>query len=266
MSVQFGRFAEVVAGAVKANSDNLTIQFEVPFDDDTEPNESKIDIYNLTDNTINQIKRGLKATLNAGYRSDRGVILSGYISKVLTSRSGVDKKTTIYVLDSPPIDEKKTIKKTYKANIKASQILRDLGSILKLNIAVLALPKDKTYTKGYTVNGKILDTMKKIAKDCGAIVYINKSKVYIRSIKAGDDSRFILKPETGLIGTPEPFEDERDGVKYKGYKVKSLLQYRLTTASIVTIESKFVKGQFRVRKGVHKWDGNDFVTEMEVIE
>ncbi|WP_100523409.1 phage protein [Mycobacteroides abscessus] len=265
MSTQFGRFAEVIAGTVKVDSNNLTVHFEVPFDDDTDPNESKIHIYNLTESTVNRIKRGLSATLNAGYVNDRGVVLSGFISKVFTTRDGVDKKTTIYVLDSSPIDEKKTIKKSYKANIKASQILKDLAAALKLHITDMKLPSDKSYAKGYSVNGEILTAMRKIAKDCGAIVYINKSKLYIRSLKAGDDSRFILKAETGLIGTPEPFEDERDGVKYAGYKVKCLLQYRLTTASIVHLQSKYVKGQFRVRSGVHKWNGNDFITEMEVI-
>lgn len=265
MSTLFGRFAEVVGATIKTNSDNLTIQFEVPFDDDTDPNESKIEIYNLTDNTINSIKRKSPIALNAGYQSDKGVILSGFVSKVITTRSGTDKKTTIYVLDSAPIDEKKTITKSYKAGIKSSQILKDLAAALKLSIGSIVLPSDKSYPKGYSIKGEILEAMKKVAKDCGAIVYINKSKVFIRSIKAGDDSRFILKPDTGLIGSPEPFEEELDGKVQKGYKVKCLLQYRLTTASIVRIESMSVKGTFRVRSGVHKWNGNDFITEMEVI-
>lgn len=265
MSTQFGRYAEVIGETIKANSDYLTIHFEVPFDDDTEPNESKIEIYNLTDNTINSIKHASSLALNAGYQNDRGVILSGFVSKTVTTRSGTDKKTTINVLDSAPVDEKKTITKSYKAGIKASQILKDLGSALKLSIAAIALPSDKSYPKGYSIKGEILAAMKQIAKDCGAIVYINKSKVFIRSIKVGDDSQFILSPDTGLIGSPEPFEEERDGVVYKGYKVKCLLQYRLTTASIVQIQSKAVKGKFRVRKGTHKGNGNDFITEMEVI-
>lgn len=265
MSVQFGRFTEVLIGSMKMNSEDLSIRFDVPFDDDTDPNESVIVIYNLTETTINKMKRGQKVTVNAGYQQDRGVILEGFLVRLFTTYDGADKKTMLYVLDSAPIDEKKTVQKTYKSGISAERILRDLAALLKLNISVLVLPKNKVYAKGYAAKGEILDVMKKVAKDCGAQIYINKRKIFIRSIKVGDDSRFVLSAETGLLDTPQPFEEEREGVLIKGYKVKCLLQFRLTTASIVTLESKYVKGKFRVRSGIHTNDGDNFMTNMEVI-
>jgi hypothetical protein len=262
---QFGRYTVVKTGNVTLNRDDLTIEFDVPFDDDMEPNESQITIYNLSKNTINQLKRNQHLTLDAGYKQDHGVLLSGYISKVENVNERTDIKTTIYVLDTKPFDTKKTVKKSYKKGIKASQIMRDLIASFGLKVAVLKLPKDKVYTKGYTVNGEIIEQLNNIAKDCGASVYINKGQVYIRSLKEGDDTRFILSSDTGLIGSPEPFEEEIDGKIIKGYKVKCLLQYRLTTASIVEIQSKTVKGKFRVRKGRHYSSGDEFYTEMEVV-
>ncbi|MBA2878057.1 hypothetical protein HNR63_001111 [Anoxybacillus kamchatkensis] len=261
----FGRYAVIKTGNVTLNSDDLTVEFEAPFDDDMEPNESKITIYNLSQKTVNQLKRNQQLTLDAGYKQDHGVLLSGYISKVENKGERTDVKTTIYVLDTKPFDTKKTVKKSYKKGIKASQILRDLIASFSLKVAVLKLPKDKVYTKGYTVNGEIIEQLNKIAKDCGASAYINKGQLYIRSLKEGDDTRFKLSSDTGLIGSPEPFEEEVDGRIIKGYKVKCLLQYRLTTASIVEIQSKTVNGKFRVRKGRHYWNGNEFYTEMEVI-
>lgn len=261
----FGRYTELKTGNVTINSKNLTVEFEVPFDDDMEPNESKITIYNLSQNTINQIKYKQNITLNAGYKKDHGVLLSGYISKVENVRDVPDLKTIIHVLDTKSFDAKKTIKKSYKQNIKASHILKDLTASLGLKVAVFKLPQDKTYTKGYSVSGEVIETLNNIAKDCGASVYINKGQLYIRSLKEGDDSRFKLTADTGLIDSPEPFEEEEKGVIVKGFKVKCLLQHRMTTASIVEINSKTANGKYRVRKGRHLWNGDSFYTEMEVI-
>jgi hypothetical protein len=262
---QFMRIAELKTKNVTISSKDLTLSFDVPFDDDMEPNESVISVYNLSDNTINQLRGKEQITLNAGYQEDYGVLLSGFISKVETKKSRSDQVTTIYVLDTKPFDAKKTVNKTYKKGIKASFILKDLIASLSLKVAALKLPSDKTYINGYTASGETLETLNKIAKDCGASTYINKGQVYIRSLKEGDDSRFKLTADTGLVETPEPFEEEREGVLIKGYRVKCLLQYRLTTASIVEIESRTAKGKYRVRKGRHYWSGNSFYTEMEVI-
>lgn len=266
MTIQFGRVTELIMGKVKISSESLKIEFSIPFDDDPEPNVAEVTIYNLSDTTINQFKKGNKVTLNAGYKKDKGVIMSGFVSKVSSEKGGADRATKITILDSQPIDEKKTLKKAYKKGVKADFILRDLGKALKLNIAALKLPKNIVYAKGFSVNGSILEAMKKIAKDCGASMYISRSQLYIRSIKEGDESKFILSSDTGLIGSPEYFEEEDDDGKIiKGYKLRSLLQYRMNTGSIIEIRSVFVKGKFRVRKGSHKWSGDDFITEVEVI-
>jgi hypothetical protein len=262
---QFGRFTEVKTGNVVLNRKDLTIEFEVPFDDNLEPDESKIIIYNLSKNTINQLKQKAPITLNAGYKQDHGVLLSGFIAKVETKIEKPDVKTTIYVLDSKSANAKNTIKKSYKSGIKASLILKDLTASLGLKVAVFKLPKDKIYPKGYSVNGEIMGALNKIAQDCGASIYINKGQLFVRSLIEGDESRFILSSDTGLIESPEPFEEEVEKKVIKGFKVKCLLQYRMTTASIVEIKSKTANGKYRVRNGRHFWSGENFYTEMEVI-
>jgi len=264
-TMQFGRVTELVIGELKMTSETLDIEFEIPFDDDPDPNRSEIVIYNLSDTSLSKLKKGVKVTINAGYTNDKGVILSGFVSTVSSEKGGSDRATKLTVLDSNSINGTKTLKKSYKKGIKGEQILKDLAKAINLKIAVMKLPKNVVYKKGFSVNGPILDDMKKVAKDCGASFYISRSKVYIRSIKEGDNTKFILKSETGLIGSPEYFEQEKDGVVVKGYKVKSLLQYRMNTASIIELQSVFVKGKFRVRKGKHYRRGDSYYTEVEVI-
>ncbi|WP_162877067.1 phage protein [Aeribacillus pallidus] len=271
MSKLFGRVIKVKTSGFTFTNDNLEIRFTVPFDDDPKPNISKIEIFNLSHDTINRIKRGATCTIEAGYRGDFGVIAAGKVTSVLTRREGVDKITTITVMEGDDYSrikvtaksatDKKSLKITFKKGTKASVIIKRLCSVLGIKLAYMKLPRNITYKKGYTVTGLILNNLEEVVRDCGASMYYRRGQMVIRSIKEGTDERFILKEETGLIESPEPFEEE--GVK--GYKAKCLLQHRITTASIVEIQSKTAKGKYRARKGEHRADGNDFVTEFEVI-
>lgn len=73
----FGRVIRVKVGSLTFTNDNLEIRFSVPFDDDPKPNVSKVEIFNLSNDTINRIKRGDTCTIEAGYRGDVGVIAKG---------------------------------------------------------------------------------------------------------------------------------------------------------------------------------------------
>ncbi|WP_088005599.1 phage protein [Indiicoccus explosivorum] len=256
----FGRYAEIHCAGMTLTSEGLDIDFRVPFDSDVEPNESELSIYNLTDDTINRFKQKKKLVLNAGYKGDIGVVLSGYISKTKTVRQGVDKVTTLYVLDSQPLDTQKTLSKAYKKNIKASQVIADLLSILNLD-ATVRLAWDKTYAKGYTIDGEIVEALSSLAKECGVTFYMSKGKAFVSGIHSGETSKFTLSEESGLIGTPAPFEEE----SLSGYSVQSLLQHRLSTANAVTLKSAAANGKFYVYRGMHSWTGSQFTTELDLI-
>lgn len=283
MSTMFGRTAVLNVGKnVSIDSDNLTMNFEVIFDDDTDPNESTIEIYNLSNSTIAYLKRNERVTLTAGYKTDgRGVILSSRISSVRSPRDGVDRITRITVIDGPDLEGieipertettgtgkkkkvKKTRKKTYGKNAKASQIVRDLVPLLGVAIGKIRIPRDVTFAKGYTVEGKVLDELQKLAKTCRAQVFIHKQRLYFCPVAdVATSTQFTLTSDTGLIGSPEPYEDDNE----RGYKVKCLLQFRIGVGSLINIDSRSVKGRFRVKRGRHYWDGSDFMTEVEVIK
>ena len=287
----FKRFAEVKIGDYFcANSNDFTIRFSVPFDDDTEPNESTIEIYNLSNNTVSNIKKNDVCIITAGYERDTGVILKGRVSFVKTVQEGVDKLTTIYVLDSEDLTTKTIESKKYSSGVSASNILKDLAKKVGLTITQLKLPTDVKYSKGWTCEGEILGEMEKIANHCGASAYINKGLLYIRPLTDGDDTNFEISVETGLLDSPNEFYEEKElskedaqytatqkgqskvkqvndkkVIEEHGYNVTCLLQHRITTASLVTLKSKYANGKFRVRSGVHKFD-DTFVTEMVIVD
>lgn len=265
MSNMFGCTSVLNVGKyVSIDSDDLTMNFDVVFDDDTDPNESTIEVYNLSNSTIAYLKRNERVTLTSGYKSDgKGVILSSRISSVRSSKDGVDKVTRITVIDGPDLSEKQTKKKTYGKNTKASQVVRDLIPLLGVAIGKVSFPRDVTFAKGYTVEGKVLDELDKLAKTCRAQVFIHKQRVYFGTVAdVATSTQFTLSSATGLIGSPEYYEDDTE----KGYKVKSLLQFRIGVGSLIHIDSRTAKGRFRVKRGRHYWNGSDYMTEVEVVK
>lgn len=265
----FGRTVLIQTKDLTIDGSKLDVEFTVPFDDDIEANEAEIIVYNLSQTSLSFLKYDEQITITAGYGEDTGIIFSGYISKVLTKRDGNDIKTTITAIDSMELKERKIDSIAYGAGVTASYILKDLMKRAGVPLAVFKPKRDFTYPKSVTVDGELMANIRKYAEVCGISVYILKGKAYARHVKDGDDIEFTVSTDTGMIGSPEEFEEEITAEDFKdvvkGYKITMLLQHRVTTAAIIELKSRDVNGKFRVRSGQHVCGGSDFYTEMEVL-
>ena len=126
------------------------------------------------------------------------------------------------------------------------------------------------------------DDLQTLKEDIGEVV-IGKDKapkVTEDKVKSGDvttgevvgnieKKAVFLSESTGMIETPTPIEDATNaltvGEVKKGWKVKSLLQGDINPADIITIESKFVKGEFIIESVEHKGDTHSKEWSSEVI-
>lgn len=284
----FGRIVRVTVGRVTFSSEDLEIRFDVPFDDDTKPNESRVDIYNLSPNTLSQLKKGESASIQAGYNGDIGIIANGKVRSVVTKKDGVDKITSIFILEGDDFTrikvtvdtaDKSSIKRYregvkkgqvveeslsigFKPGTKASTIINRLVGVLGIKLGgPIVLKKDVVYKKGYVVTRLILNNLEEVVRDCGSIMYHRRGNLMIRPIDVGIDENFIAESATGLIGTPSQFDEDGE----KGYVVKMLLQHRVTTCSIIEVKSKSAKGKYRAIKGRHIKDKDDFYSEFKIV-
>lgn len=266
---QYGQNVIIKSGRVTINNSELDCEFSTNFDDNTQSDEAEITIYNLTETTINGFVNKARITITAGYGKDTGVIFKGYITSKKTYWSGVDKITTIRAIDDMNRSESRIISKSYAAGTKASYILRDLVRSLGLPIAVIKYERDYTYTDEVTVDGSLPDAIKQYADVCGVSAYVCKSMVYVRPLNDGDNTRFKLSSDTGLLSVSE-FEETVSSEEFgeetvKGFEVEMLLQHRLQTASIIELDSINYKGTFRVREGSHTYSGAEFKTKAKII-
>lgn len=265
----FGRVAVFRCDDVTIRSNDLDLEFTVNFDDDLEANEAEVIVYNLSTDTIQKLKYKAWMSIEAGYKDDTGVIFRGYIDSISTTFDGADKITKIKCFDDILPMNKAVKSVTYKKNTKATYILRDLLDKVGLDIEVFNPRRDWTYKDETTVDGNLLENIKTYAEVCGISVYINQSKIYARHLWEGDNINFQVNEDTGMIGTPEFFTEESTAEDYtdivNGYHVKMLLQHRMTTAALVTLNSRETVDTFRVRRGKHIFNESEAVTEIEVI-
>lgn len=264
----YGHVITLQIGGLTITSNQLDFEFEIPFDDDTEANECEFHVFNMSDNSVNTIQTGSVISISAGHKNDTGVIFKGFVSKVITRKDGVDKVTTIYALDSQELKERDIENLTFKSGSNASTILRTLVDKVGLPVAVFNLKRDYTYKDAVTIDGGLMDNIKKYAQVCGVSAYICKSNIYVRAISDGDNANFVLNSNTGLISVKE-WEEEQTAEQYKdmttGVEIEMLLQHRIQTASIVNLESENFKGVYRVREGSHSYDGVNLLTKVKCI-
>lgn len=259
----FDRQTELVIGGRLYKSDDIDIEFNVPFSTDSEPDISEISIYNLSPASIASITKGTKVTLSAGYKDDTGMIVCGEAASFATAFENVDIKTTIKVSSAITGWKDKKINKTYSPGTSAKDILSDLISGLGVSAGEINPVKNAVYQKGRTVSGRLKDVILKLCRETESKFYIDKDRAYVRAYKKGTGSGFLLSAQTGLIGSPEKAEISEGSKKSKdGWKVSCLLNHNIFADSLIQIHSKTVSGNFRVVKGVHT---SDWITRMEVL-
>lgn len=275
----FGSEAEIICEAVTITSNELDLEFTVDFDDDIVPNEAEIIVYNLSNNTINQFKKDTEISIKAGYNGDTGILFKGYVTSVKTKREGADRVTTIKCIDD--IKDHTITETTYEAGTKASTILNDLLKKTGTPIKIFKPYRDWEYTSEEKVDGDLMEKVKHYSQVCGVSTYINNGQIYSRRLSEGDNLYFTLSEETGLLGTPEEFEEEKslvmqeadeeagkEKVDYsetiKGFECECLLQHRFSAGGIVALKSQEANGEYRICSGQHRFSRDESISEIKM--
>lgn len=274
---------EVMAGQKKFTNegkDALEIEFDIPFSNNKEPDIAEITIYNLSDSSIEQIKKDGYIMVNAGYKQLGNIanIFTGQIEEVATEWLYIDKVTKIKATDGGDAWRKIKVNKTYQKNTKASDIMRDLANAMGYEITKIEPKEDITYKLGKTITSYASTSLDQLAKDTKSKLFINKNRITIAAEDNGNNTGVLLNENSGLIGTPSMVKDEtgdkNDDRDYeankkendkerKAWRVTSLLNPMFETDTIIKVESRTINGEYRIIRGVHN---RDFNTELVVVE
>lgn len=277
----YNRYLKVTVDNMIFNFTDIFIRAWVKFDDDAKPNENRVEFTNLSDKTVSKFKRGHKLTIDAGYKSDHGIISVGTIYKVYDRWEGTDRHTTLYSLEGDDysrikvdktnatqkyevvggkkvLAKNQTLSISFKKGVYGLTIINKLLQVLGVKLeGKVDIKRNKLYKKGYSCTQLILNDLEEVVRDCGSIMYHRRGKLVIRPINKGVDERFLISENTGMIGSPNITIEN----KLESVRIRCLLQHRITTCSIIDVKSRFVNGKYRAFKGEHIMEKEKFYTE-----
>ena len=242
-------------------------EIQTEFDITESTNIAKIVIYNLTDEMIKKLKKGVEVVIEAGYwndgvNKDIGVIYKGIIESLKGNWSNADKKFEITC--NTYNDEYKDTKINLKTGkgTKASTIIKLILSKLdKLKAGTIELGKDIDYKDGKTMHNNVKHIFKEIAKDTKSVFFITNGVVTFQP--RDKINRGILEFD------PNRFQDvkENDGT----YTLKSIFDHRFQEGFKINLDLKKefeqleIKGEYLITKGKHIINfKSDAYTELEI--
>ena len=228
----------------------------------TDENESAIlelNVYNLSDNTINSFKKEDPVIFQIGYDKDIGILTEGFISSIKTE-GGVDKVTKIKVNETD-LNFYKKIDKTYTKGTKASYIIQDICSNVGLYIKKIELLEDFSFENGYSQKGIALNLINNIVEKTGSKITIKGNKIYIYNKEEKGIEVIKLNYKSGLLKEPQKVEEED---KEYNYIVNSLPFYKLKIGDFIYVDSNKFKGTVKILKiEISGWEAKYYVGEVQ---
>lgn len=254
---------------------DFEIHFDSEFTDDPTPSETTIDIYNLKDSTRNMIKVGQSIHLQAGFGDDIGDITNAKIKYIHPPvRDGGDQMFEIICYEGEDLskDEREftddtpehpnEIQVTFAAGVNAWYVLDTLARRAGIPLEIVSLKENKVFNEPYSASGTPISALEEVASEAKSKLFYRRGKLMVRDIHQdeGFDEQFKLSSATGLLDSPQREEDD----DWQGYSIRSILNHRMATASIISLSSRYIGGDFRIKSGSHTFDGTNPETNAEI--
>lgn len=261
------------------------ISFSIKKDNNKDPNQGEITIFNLSDDTVNYINRSIRnnlaVALAVGYEGQELImIFKGTVQWVSDTFNDTDRKTVLHCLDGGINISQARTSRSYPKGTKIKTVVRDLVQDLGTNEGNIHVDSEQSLSSSTAMCGNTSHYLEQICKGIDHNVSIQDGSVYVtpRSQMSSSRSAYISR-ETGLIGSPEPFHNDiKPGKKVKktskkakkptdGVKFKCEINGAILPEKTVWLKSHDYDGAFKVVSVHHNGDkeGREWTTEVECV-
>lgn len=295
MSGQFIRAVGLITskGGKGIDLSEMHIEFAVFAPDSDSPPTAVIRIWNLSDDTANQIRNEFDhVSLQAGYL-DPGpaMIFDGTIVQTKKgAENAIDSFLEIYASDLDELYNFTLVSKTHAAGSTAKDRVNSIAQAAQASGATLGHVPDSLGTGGTLPRGKVMfgmarEQMNDIAKSTNTSWFVENGKIHIvedTGYLPGDI--VVINSETGMIGVPQQTNAgiEVGCLLNPNIKVGTRIQLNNadiastkvnqqgafpTYGSINLVASKSADGVYRVLVKEHFGDnrGNEFRTQLTCL-
>lgn len=233
----WNRFTRLHIGSKVITSSDLDIFFDVKANTKGDANVAEITVFNLAEETKQQIAPDIPVLLDAGYSGDYGTIFIGKVEDLYDELVGADVKTTINCISDMSKFTGGSINKTYPANSKLTDIAKDQIQFagmtnFKIDDNLKVFEKPKIYTSATTLKQNLTEISKNLDYEFSE----NKGSIMLIKRSSGVIEGFLLNSDSGLLDVRKVTKKE-DKDKYD-FDVKTLLIHRIAQSSIIELDSK----------------------------
>lgn len=267
-------------GEIGFGTNELHIQFSVEKSDVASPNTEKISIWNLNPAHKAALEeKDCIVTLNAGYRGNTPMVLTGTVTNVVTEDDGADQKTTIDVLDGRKELRDSYVTLGYLQSTDSKLILQDAAGQMGLPITFSPGASFKPL-ESYSYVGLAKNVLDKVCASNNltwtiqnGVIQVTKPNEPISTVA------HLISPQTGLIGSPKKLTQseknsgsaEENSSKNKaqaGWEIRYFLNAAIGVNDLVQLQSKAASGIFRVKSVKMQGDNmaGDWICIAKVVE
>lgn len=267
-------------GEIGFGTNELHIQFSVEKSDVASPNTAKISIWNLNPAHKAALEeKDCIVTLNAGYRGNTPMVLTGTVTNVVTEDDGADQKTTIDVLDGRKELRDSYVTLGYLQSTDSKLILQDAAGQMGLPITFSPGASFKPL-ESYSYVGLAKNVLDKVCASNNltwtiqnGVIQVTKPNEPISTVA------HLISPQTGLIGSPKKLTQseknsgsaEENSSKNKaqaGWEIRYFLNAAIGVNDLIQLQSKAANGIFRVESVKLEGDNmaGDWLCTAQIVE
>ncbi len=272
-------------------ANTLRITFDVEKDLTKETNKSKLTLYNLSETSRKNIEvADRQVEIYAGYKDNAGPvrIFVGTVISSKTTDDGKDVSTELTLSDGQVPLRDTFFSLSFAPGVAGNTILKYIADEMGLPLVLGQGVQFGSFQNGYSYAGLPRDALDGICYHSGCTWSIQNNALQIimnggvfanRGLVFASDSGLIGSPERIVKANPKPDketpkrkrkkkEEKEKPEKQAGWKIKTLLAPTVTPGDAVKVESRYIKGWFRVEAVKHSGDthGGDWTSEIDLIE
>jgi len=268
----FNRSASVVITTklgIPLDISGLKIVFSVKKTLSTFSNSARVNIYNLSRRSFEQIAVEDDLILNAGYIDGAGekLLFKGDIQKISVEHLGPDIITKLQCDDGGLKLREIRGNLSYGTGVLALQIIGEILSAFSFPSRQHATFTDAKYLHGFSHVGSAKEALSKLTEKIGVEWSIQNGEAQLL-LKGGVNLTppIPVSALNGMIGSPDLFDDIQGELslnkRSSGWRVRSLVNPEIEPGGRLNITSNNVNGLFRIEEVDHFGDtfGADWQT------
>lgn len=229
----------------------LHISFSVEKADTESSNTAKVSVWNLNDEHLAELnKDDCVVVLKAGYGTVMPLIFTGVVTFAQTKTDGSDVMTEIELVDNRVEVRDTYVSVCYSGTVNSKTLIQDTANQMGVTVSFSYNAEFKDIPNGFSYVGPAATVLTKACDTSGLVWTINNGVLQVKKPRDTMSREvYELSAETGLIGIPTRVQisdsNGSETTQY-GWDVEFLMNAAITIDDYVYLNSRLVKGYFRV--------------------